>query len=533
MNFTEQLRILKNAQGDPAALVLASVDIAYFTLTEPQRQSIKQALIAAAIPHWCDSDLLVALLDTTPDKGDILFDYLRKLTVIEPFPARGEKAMNVHESARLTLRDYLRKTDPARWVQLSTNAWNYLNEHTETHARIEALYHLFATDQIAAAAECELLTQEITHSMQPENTTALSLALEELANASWLKGAARVEALLATFEVRSLRGDTAQLEDQALQVMNLAHATSRQSGISRAQCLLGDIYQTKGRLDDALKAFNEYLSICQNLTSADPSNAKWQRDLGVAYARTGDIYQTKGRLDDALKAFNEYLSICQNLISADPSNAVWRRDLGVAYARTGDIYQTKGRLDDALKAFNEYLSICQNLISADPSNVKWQRDLGFAYVRTGDIYQTTGRLDDALKAFNEYLSIFQNLTSADPSNAKWQRDLGVAYSRTGDIYQTIGRLDDALKAFNEYLSIFQNLTSADPSNAVWQRELGVAYSRIGDIYQTQGRLDDALKAFNEDLSIFQNLTSADPSNAAWQRELAVAHARIGGIYKAL
>src|SRR5208283_1694912 len=53
MDLTEQLRVLQTAQGDPARLVLATVDLKYPKLAEAEREMLKETLEAAAIPHWC------------------------------------------------------------------------------------------------------------------------------------------------------------------------------------------------------------------------------------------------------------------------------------------------------------------------------------------------------------------------------------------------------------------------------------------------------------------------------------------------
>src|SRR5215467_13425679 len=106
MDFAEQLRILESTKGDPALLALATVDLSHHARPAAERTMIKDALVAAAVPHWCDRDFLAALLDTSPDEGDRLLRQLRPLTVVESFPARGEHAVNVHEAARFALRQY-------------------------------------------------------------------------------------------------------------------------------------------------------------------------------------------------------------------------------------------------------------------------------------------------------------------------------------------------------------------------------------------------------------------------------------------
>src|SRR5262252_3773066 len=405
MDFTEQLRILQAAQGNPALLVLATVDLAHNALPAGERTRIKDALVAAAVPHWCDRDFLAALLDTTPEEGERLLGQLCALTVVEPFPARGEHAVNVHEAARLALHEHLRTTDVARWKALSTRARAQVGQSTAPHARIEALYHLFATNQPAAAAAYEALDREFTDGGRPEVRHALALALRELTASGWLTESAQVEALLAPLRVRHWRGEAAQLEDEARAVANLARTASDPSGIARTQLLLGYVLQTKGRLDETLVALRESLAIFQRLASTDSSNADWQRDLADAHDRVGGILQAQGQLDEALAAFRESLAIFQRLASTDPSNASWQREFAVVHAKVGDILQAQGQLDEALAAFRESFAISQRLVSIDPSDASWQRELAVVHCKVGDILQAQGQLDEALATFREYLTI--------------------------------------------------------------------------------------------------------------------------------
>jgi tetratricopeptide (TPR) repeat protein len=471
MDFTEQLRILQAAQGNPALLALATVDLAHNALAAEERTRIKDALVAAAVPHWCDRDFLAALLDTTPEEGERLLGQLRALTVVEPFPARGEHAVNVHEAARLALREHLRATDVARWKALSTRARAHVCQGTEPHTRIEALYHLFAINQPAAAAACEALDREFTDGGRPEVRHALALALRELTDGGWLTESAQVEALLAPLMVRHWRGEAAQLEAEARYIADLARTASDPSGIGRTQLLLGDVLQTKGRLDEALAAFREALAISQRLASTDSSNTDWQRDLADAHDRVGVIFQAQGRLDEALAAFREALAIFQRLASTDPSNAGWQRDLAVAHAKVGDILQTQGRLDEALAAFREAFAIFQRLASLDPSNADWQRDLGVTHDRVGDILQAQGRLDEALATFREAFAISQRLASTEPSNANWQRDLAIAHSSLGQAYQSMGNEKNAQSSYRSAVDAMEQAVAMSPGNVGWKQDL--------------------------------------------------------------
>jgi tetratricopeptide (TPR) repeat protein len=171
--------------------------------------------------------------------------------VIEPFPARGEHAVNVHETTRLTLREHLRMSDAALWETLSTRSRAHVVQSHEPHARIEALYHLFATDQAAAAAECEALDREFSSGGRLEVRYALAIALRELTGE------------------RLVSADPSNAGWQ------------RERAVAHSK--VGDIYQEQGHLDDALAAYRECLAIFQRLASTDPSNAGWQSDLAFAH----------------------------------------------------------------------------------------------------------------------------------------------------------------------------------------------------------------------------------------------------------
>lgn len=327
MDFAEQLRILQAAQGDTALLALATVDLAHSTLSEAERARINEALIACAVPHWCDRHFLAALLQTTAEEGDDQLGQLRVLTVVEPFPARGEHAVNVHETARLALREHLRTTDTDLWRTLSARARAHVAQSQEPHARIEALYHLFATDQATAAGECETLERKLTVGGRPEVSSALALALEELTSAGWLEGAAECEALLSQAEVRNSREETAQLEDEARRIVTLARAASHPSGVGRAKGLLGDVLQTKGCLDEALAEFRECLTIFQHLAESDPSNSGWQRELALAHHRLGQVFRNAGDEEKAQTSFRSAVGTMELAVAAAPGHVSWKKDL--------------------------------------------------------------------------------------------------------------------------------------------------------------------------------------------------------------
>jgi len=331
MNFAERLNVLQAAIGDPALLVLATVELVHSELPMDEQEAIKRALLAAAVPHWFDPHFLSSLLNVDEPEAEWLHKLLWALTAVEPFSARGECAANVHESARLVLREHLRQSDPEQWRTLAVRARAHVAASSSVHARIEALHHLFAIDQEAAAEECEALDRDLFQ--KPEWRQALAMSLSEVADAGWLRGSALVESLLIPLQARSQRGEAARLETEASAVVELAERYHHSSGLARAQCLVGDVYQSHGRLDAALDSFQKSLAIIERLVQDDPSNAKWQHELGAAHIHLGDMYQSQDRRVAARASYQKSLAILEQLVQEDPANPGWQRDLSIAHSR--------------------------------------------------------------------------------------------------------------------------------------------------------------------------------------------------------
>jgi len=257
MDHAEQLQMLKDAQGDPAKLALATVDLAHSALPVAERAALKAALEAAAIPHWCDEAILAALLEIPKKESAVQLGRLRELSVVEPFPARGGNATNVHEAARLALRTRMAADEQARFRTLAARATAcFADDHTPA-GRIEWVYHLLCGEPESGADELEKLDRDWSRSARPEDHYALAAALSELGDSQLVQGRARAWVLLATAGARVSRGESAQLTKTAENVLSLARSIADARAEADAQALLGDALRAQGKLVEAQAAFEQ------------------------------------------------------------------------------------------------------------------------------------------------------------------------------------------------------------------------------------------------------------------------------------
>ena len=273
------------------------------------------ALMAAAVSHWCDETILATLLEVPPSEAEILLDRLRNLNVVESFPARGVKAVNVHEATRLVLRKKMANDQQTLFRTLTTRAQAYFETDKSPAGQIEWIYHFLIADPNEGATACEVLDRQWTNQGHPEDRYALALALKELETGKFLVGRAWIEALLCIGETRSYRGETAQLESLAQEILIEAQRDNYASGAARANSLLGDSFQAQGQLVAAKAAYDEVLRIIRQLAEQDPSNADWQGILAVTRRRINSILLTLDTPPQSQKSLFKLSNIFINLVA--------------------------------------------------------------------------------------------------------------------------------------------------------------------------------------------------------------------------
>ena len=181
----------------------------------------------------------------------------------------------------------------------------------------------------------------------------------------------------------------------------------------------GDMALRYFTLSHASKEYREAQTLALRLTTNDPRNSDWQRDLSVSYHKLGDVAKAQGDLEAAARAFRDGLAIGSKLADSDPRNSQWQRDLSVSYNKLGDVAIAQGDLDAAADAYRNDLAITIKLADSDPRNSDWQRDLSVSYDRLGNVAITQGDLDAATDAYRDGLAIRSKLEDSDPRNSQW------------------------------------------------------------------------------------------------------------------
>ncbi|MGD8542241.1 MAG: hypothetical protein PVI39_08115, partial [Desulfobacteraceae bacterium] len=99
---------------------------------------------------------------------------------------------------------------------------------------------------------------------------------------------------------------------------------------------LRDSLRPIGRLD-LLDSVNQRVNSYYDELAEKMSSPDILRRQGVAFNNQGDVLKAQGRTDEALTAFMAGKDIAERLSTQDPNNTDWARDLSISFNKVGDV----------------------------------------------------------------------------------------------------------------------------------------------------------------------------------------------------
>ena len=243
-------------------------------------------------------------------------------------------------------------------------------------------------------------------------------------------------------------------------------AVDKAPGFVPLYCLLGDIYSSLGRFEDAITEYKM---------------AIWLDSLNIpAYRHLCRAYEDLGDYDNAAETYKKLIQIMPNMPEF--------------HSNLANILYIKGDMDEAISHF-------QTAVTLNP-NKQWtsviNQTLGFvfqeakqdlnaaitsyqsAYLLTPediDIYINLGSAFYDKEDYENALTIYRNALELDPKNAKIHCNLGFLYWGKGE-------MDEAIREYKHAIEY-------DPSYAIAHNNLGVIY--LDDM----GKIQEAIECFKK------------------------------------
>ena len=223
-------------------------------------------------------------------------------------------------------------------------------------------------------------------------------------------------------------------------------AVNKAPGFVPLYCLLGDIYASLNRYDEAVTEYKM---------------AIWLDNLNIpAYRHLCKIYEDMGDYDNAISTYRKLIQIMPNMPEF--------------HSNLANILYIKGEVDGAISHF-------QTAITLNPSK-GWtsvvNQTLGYVYQEAKqdinaaitsyqsaylltpediDIYINLGSAFYDKEDYENALSVYRNALELNPNNAKIHCNLGFLYWGMGEIQEAIHEYELAIKYDSNYDIAYNNL----------------------------------------------------------------------------
>ncbi|ASF47495.1 tetratricopeptide repeat protein [Methylovulum psychrotolerans] len=419
---------------------------------------VRQAVWAAAIPHWFDQQFLTAVLAHPLKDSD--FNALTALSFIEVYPERG---FNVHERSRKLLLDKLWSSKKARYQKLSKQAAAYCKTQNQNDPvwRVEMLYHGLLANNLTAKKNFVEQATDWHDSFQFDSLEHLTQVVLEAVDSGKLTG--EVAALTAYWQAKL---DILYNRFSSAQVLLQQALKQRTNNIVMAHCMfvLGEVHYYLSEYDQALDCYQKALSIFRQ-TKNGLSETNCIKAIGDVYFILNEHAQAMSHYQQTLPV---YQKTGRRLGEANCIQAISK----VHYA-LAEYEQAMGRYRQALLIYQE---------------IKERLGEAGCILGLGDLYCALAKYDQAETDFNQALEIYQQAKS----------HLGAA-----NCLRALGRLYGLQKRTISAITILQQAAQLFESIGDCRSKAGFFFY-LAELYRHQKQFTQALEACNQAIDLFPN-----------------------------
>lgn len=285
---------------------------------------------------------------------------------------------------------------------------------------------------------------------------------------------------------------------------------------ARALQQIGEVYNLRGQLDEALGVFEQASATTAELLARDESNPQRIFDHAQSVYWVGYVAYQRADIGLAEVKFTEYRRLAEKLVLLDSMKADWQAELGYANSNLGTLLYDQGRLDEASSIFERELELAQAQSHAAATNYSRQVRVAQARAWLGDVRFSQGELQDASDQRQAEIAVYSDALSRDPKNNDAKAGLAVSQRTLAQIMLGRGELSTAGEFAERSRAAAVELTELDPENSSWLANATSSLAMSSEIRRINGDERGALDAAAFAGQLASKLVKRDAGVAAWQ-----------------
>lgn len=288
---------------------------------------------------------------------------------------------------------------------------------------------------------------------------------------------------------------------------------------SKALTLMGEIANTRGNLDAALRLYREAFAGTAEAVRRDPDNPERLFDHAQNVFWIGYIDWQRGRLDRAEAAFREYKRLAQRLLAIDPRKPEWQLEAKYADSNLGSVLLQQNRFAEAAAMFEASLNAVEALAASEPDNLAYQKSLAESLAWLADARVGEGRLEEAMAQRERQLAQLEQLKAAHPGDTIFARQAMSARSAMARLLASRGDIAGGLDHARQATADADALLRTEPGNTEWLEAAARSQFELAELLRVERHLPAAAAAVRAGCDIGIRLAAKDRTVRSWNEDL--------------
>ena len=285
--------------------------------------------------------------------------------------------------------------------------------------------------------------------------------------------------------------------------------------------LLGMLYYTMQRYDDALKEYLQALDIKENCSD---SSEIYERDIAMIYNNLAALYNGMDNAEKAEQMYLTALGIRMRLAAKNP--ALFEQDLARSFNNLGVFYSRIGKYKDSKKAHIKAFEIRKRLAEAYPES--FMPALARSYNNIAELCCRMQDYEEAERAHLAAIDIRKKLVEKNPEAN--EADLAISYNNLGALYGKMKKEQSAEKAYIAAIEINKKLAKNNPE--VFYPKLATCCYNLAMLYIDTKAYAKAKVVLQEEVELLDKLSEKAPEKYQSQIKTAKSFleliSKIGG-----
>ncbi len=290
---------------------------------------------------------------------------------------------------------------------------------------------------------------------------------------------------------------------------------------ARALQQIGEVYNLRGQLDDALGVFRQAADSTAELLEREPDNGQRVFDHAQSVYWVGYIAYQRGDHASAEPQFQQYKTLAERLVAIDAANEDWQAEVGYANSNLGTLYLTSGALGDARGVFENELSSARANSAKAPRELPRRLRVAQAHAWLSDTLLRQGELRNAAAQRDAEIAIYEDVLATTPANNEAKLALSIAERTLAAISASLGDGSAAQAQARRALAFADELVALDEDNTSWIEAACAASLTIESTLKDAGDANAGRAALHRAKRLASKLVRREPGVIGWKlRELA-------------